>query len=166
MFRSEYRTACPSDDKFHEEFVSASFTPSLIDRARYCLESIEISKHGRHNELNVLGTEAVHVEHIMPQKIETKKAKEEFGDWVTYLGEKAELHHPNYLSRIGNLTLFAGKLNIGASNGPFARKKAAYAESAILMTQELATMSQFKFKQIEKRSRQLADLAVKLWPAP
>ena len=43
------------------------------------------------------------VEHIIPQKIKTKRAKEEFGDWVTYLGDKAESRvHPKYVARIGN----------------------------------------------------------------
>ena len=68
----------------------------------------------------------MHVEHIIPQKIRTRKAKEEFGDWGSYLGSSSEALHPRYVSRIGNLTLFAGALNIGASNNPFARKKKAY----------------------------------------
>ena len=53
-----------------------------------------------------LGADDVHVEHIIPQKIKTKKAEDEFGDWVTYLGDKAEAQHPKYVSRIGNLTIF------------------------------------------------------------
>ncbi len=93
-----YRELCPLDDKFREEFASASFTPNLIDRARYCLERIEAAKHGAHDELQVLGADDVHVEHIIPQKIKTKKAKEEFGDWVTYLGAKAETLHPKYVA--------------------------------------------------------------------
>jgi Protein of unknown function (DUF1524) len=127
---------------------------------------IETTKHGDHDELLVLGADDVHVEHIMPQKIRTKKAKDEFGDWVAYLGKNAEDSHPKYVDRIGNLTLFAGSLNIGASNNPFGRKKRAYKESAILMTQELASKSNFKFKDIDKRSHNLADIAVKHWPIP
>jgi hypothetical protein len=74
--------------------------------------------------------------------------------------------HPRLVSRIGNLTLFAGELNISASNNPFAAKKSAYRESAILMTKELAAMSAFKFKQVEARSENLAELAVQYWPRP
>ena len=52
----------------------------------------------------------MHVEHIIPQKIKTKRSKKQFGDWVTYLGDDAVNRHPRYVARIGNLTLFAGEL--------------------------------------------------------
>ena len=164
--RKGYRDLCPSDDKFKTEFAAANFTANLIERARYCLGRIEASKHGTYDELEVLGPDDVHVEHIMPQKIRTRRVKEELGDWVSYLGSNAETYHPKFVSRIGNMTLFAGTLNIGASNNPFARKKRAYKESAILLTQELTKLSSFKFKQIETRSKELADIAVELWPRP
>ena len=114
----------------------------------------------------MLGAEDVHVEHIMPQKIKTKKAKEELGDWVEYLGDRAESNHPKYVSRIGNLTLFAGALNIGASNNPFHKKRHAYRESSIKLTKELVSKSNFKFKDIDQRSKDLAEIAVGLWPMP
>jgi hypothetical protein len=137
-----------------------------MDRARYILEQLELKRQGDYDELRVLGAEDVHVEHIVPQKIKTKKAKHEFGDWVEYLGERAELRHPQYVNRIGNLTLFAGPLNIGASNNPFARKKEAYEKSSILLTKELCGMSRFRFKNIDERSRSFADEAVMIWPIP
>lgn len=164
--REAYRALCPSDDKFREEFAGTSFPSNLIERARYCLERIEAARHGAHDELQVLGAADVHVEHIIPQKIKTKKAKEEFGDWVTYLGDKAESQHPKYVARIGNLTLFAGALNICASNNPFGMKKQAYKDSGILLTKELASMQHFKFKNVDQRSALLAAKAVDLWPIP
>lgn len=164
--KDAYRELCPADDKFRDEFATTSFTANVIDRARYCLEQIEMSKHGAYDELQVLGAEDVHVEHIIPQKIKTKKAKDEFGDWITYLGEKAEAQHEKYVSRIGNLTIFSGTLNIGASNNPFQKKKQAYQESSIKLTQDLLKLSQFKFSNVEKRSKDLAEIAVGLWPMP
>lgn len=65
--RAGYRDACPSDEKFRDEFATASYTANIIDRARYCLEQLELSKHGKHAELQVLGSDDVHVEHIIPQ---------------------------------------------------------------------------------------------------
>ena len=92
--------------------------------------------------------------------------KKQFGDWVTYLGQDALNRHPHYVSRIGNLTLFAGELNISASNNPYRRKKAAYLESAFKLTQTLpADYREFKFSQVEARSATFADLALKIWPA-
>lgn len=164
--REAYRELCPTDEKFREEFAAASFTSNVVDRARYCLEQVELSKHGDYAELHVLGAEDVHVEHIIPQKIKTKRAREELGDWVEYLGERAETHHSKYVSRIGNLTLFAGMLNIGASNNPFHKKRHAYKESSIKLTQELVKKSQFKFKDVDLRSRDLSEIAVGIWPRP
>ena len=165
--REAFREYCPSDDKFREEFATGSFPAGLIDRARYFLEQIELHKHGKYPELLVAGPDAVHVEHIIPQKIKTKKAKDQFGDWPVYLGLKAELLHPKYVGRIGNMTLFAGALNIGASNNPYERKKAAYEESAIKMTNSLPTeFPEFRFEQVDERSTRFATLAVTLWPMP
>ncbi len=164
--KDAYRELCPSDDKFKEEFAAAHFSANLIDRARYCLERIEVAKHGNHDELHVLGADDVHVEHIIPQKIRTKKAKDDFGDWGAYLGTNSDSLHAKYVDRIGNLTLFAGALNIGASNNPFGRKKAAYKNSAILLTKDLSKLPNFKFKSVEKRSKDLAELSVSLWPRP
>lgn len=161
-----YREACPTDDKFRHDFENTNFTGNIIDRARYCLEQIEGRRHGKHTELAVLGAEDVHVEHIIPQKIRTTKSKRDFGDWVSYLGDRSEVLHPRLVSRIGNLTLFSGELNIIASNNPFLAKKAAYKKSAILLTQDLISMPSFKFKQVEARSAQLAELAVEYWPRP
>ena len=164
--RVGYRDLCPSDEKFRDEFAAANFPANLIDRARYCLEKIENHKHGEHDELQVLGAEDVHVEHIIPQKIKTKKAKEEYVNWTVYLGANAESLHSKYLSRIGNLTLFAGVLNIGASNNPFSNKKQAYKESGIVITKELVEYPKFNFKNVEKRSLELAVIATSLWPMP
>ncbi len=156
----------PNDAKFKEEFTAANFNSALIDRARYCLEQIEINGHGEFEELVPLGPDAIQVEHIIPQKIKTKKAKAQFGDWVTYLGESAEAKHHKYVGRIGNLSLFAGELNASASNNPYHRKVTAYKSSAIKITNSLPDVyPEFRFEQVEIRSKELANLAVKLWPA-
>ena len=70
------------------------------------------------------------------------------------------------MSRIGNLTLFAGELNISASNNPYRRKKKAHVKSAFTLTKTLPVKySEFRFKQVEQRSKDLADLAISIWPA-
>jgi hypothetical protein len=164
--RAVYREYCPSDERFKQEFIAATFPSRLMDRARYCLKQFELARQGTHTELLPGGPDIVHVEHIIPQKIKTKRSKKQFGDWVTYLGKDALTRHPHYVSRIGNLTLFAGELNIGASNNPYHRKKAAYLKSAFKLTQTLPSdYREFKFSHIEARSEAFADLALKIWPA-
>jgi hypothetical protein len=163
----EFRRYSPTDEKFRHEFAHFDFTSALIERARYCMEQFELDRQGKHLELIVGGADIVHVEHIIPHKIKTKKAKDEFGDWPAYLGQGSETKHPHFVSRIGNLTLFAGALNIGASNNPYERKKAAYLNSAIKLTNSLPNeLPDFRFEQVEKRSADFAELAVKLWPVP
>jgi hypothetical protein len=161
----EFRRFCPSDERFEHDFSGFDFTSNLIERARYCLEQFELTRQGEHLELLISGPDTVHVEHIIPLKIKPKKAKEEYGDWPSYLGPGSEARHPDYVARIGNLTLFAGKLNIGASNNPYDRKKTAYMNSAIKLTNTLPSeFPEFRFEQVDSRSADLAKLAVMLWP--
>ena len=163
----EFRRYSPPDERFREAFLKAQFNPASIERARYCLEQFEYQRQGKYLELLLGGPDSVHVEHIIPQKIKTKGAKKEFGDWTDYLGTKSEAKHPDFVSRIGNLTLFAGPLNFIASNNPYERKTSAYKNSAIKLTNSLVDeYPEFRFEQVEDRSAKLADLAVTLWPCP
>lgn len=162
--KSLYKELCPTDEKFMEEFSTATFTANLIDRARYCLEQFEMDKIGKYAELVVLGSDEVHVEHIIPQNINTKASVNQYGDWVKYLGPTAKAKHQKYVARIGNMTLFAGALNIAASNDPFLMKKPAYLKSGIKLTKELGAMRSFKFAQVDQRSTEMAEIAVRLWP--
>ncbi|MEX1255512.1 MAG: DUF262 domain-containing HNH endonuclease family protein [Dehalococcoidia bacterium] len=163
--RRVYREYSPSDERFRQEFAAANYTPRLMDRARYCLEQIEMHLQGEFPELIPGGPADVHIEHIVPQRIWGKKLQKQIGDWPTYLGAGAGERHSRLVGRFGNLTLFAGELNIGASNNPYARKKKAYKESAFKLTSGLPSdYPGFRFAQIEARSKKLADIAVQLWP--
>lgn len=162
-----YRQYAPADDRFAEAFATTPFIPRLLERARYCLEQFEHSRQGAHIELLVGGPSDVHVEHIIPQKIKSKKAKTREGDWLSYLGPTAESQHPQHVTRIGNLTLFSGTLNIVASNNPYDRKKEGYLRSALKITNSLpADYPEFRFAEVAARSTRLAEEAVALWPIP
>ncbi len=154
----------PDDDEFQDYFPKHVFKGKLIDRARYVLEQIEyylIKDTGEY----ILSTAAdVHLEHIIPQTITTKKAIKEFGDWIEYLGDNAISKHRRYVSKIGNLTLLAGALNIKASNNPFNNKKDNYKKSNISLNDSLANhYRQFKFQQVDERSKELTEIAMKIW---
>ncbi|WP_113922704.1 DUF262 domain-containing protein [Cognataquiflexum aquatile] len=153
----------PSDSEFEESFSKHQFKGKLTDRAKYVLETIEYFKRGNTEELVVASAHEVHLEHIIPQTIDTKKSKEEFGDWVTYLGDKSVIKHKKYVNYIGNMTLLGEALNIQAYNNPFAKKKASYKKSNLLITSELGNQSDFKFTHIDKRGQQLTEIALKIW---
>ncbi len=153
----------PLDDEFIESFPKHQFKGRLIDRAKYVLESIEYYHRGNTGELTVSSSEEVHLEHIIPQTIKTKKAKLEFGDWVTYLGNNSLVKHKKYVNYIGNMTLLGETLNIQAYNNPFTKKKTSYKKSSFMITNELAKLNDFRFYHVDKRSEQLTTLAIKIW---
>ncbi len=154
----------PSDETFARMFASATYPSNSLNRARYCLERIEHYKRGDTGELAVVGGTSVHLEHIIPLKIRTAKSRAEYGDWASYLGTESESLHPEYVSRIGNLTLIAGSMNIAASNNPFHSKSGFYRQSDIVITRELAeNYTDFNFDSVTERSKEMASLAVSLW---
>jgi hypothetical protein len=164
---TEYRKLTPTDDKFRRAFADENFTANLIERARYCLEQFEYRLQGKYVELTVSGSSAVHVEHIIPQKIKSKQSVATHGDWVAYLGDGSVENHSRYVARIGNLTLISGTLNVTASNGPYQKKRDLYRQSALRITKAVADDSaDFRFSEVDARSAMLADLAVQIWPAP
>ena len=165
--KEDFRRLSPADERFRHEFANFDFGSSLIDRARYCLEQFELERHGSDPEVRVAGPDSVHVEHIIPSKIKTRRAREEFGDWPTYLGYNSIAMHSHYVSRIGNMTLLSAPLNIGASNNPFHRKREAYMKSSLEVTTEISNRySDFRFEQVIDRSSEFSDLALNVWPIP
>lgn len=154
----------PEDEEFEDYFPKHIFKGKLVDRARYVLEQIEYYLIKDKGEYKLSTAKDVHLEHIMPQAITTKKVKKEQGNWVEYLGENAVTKHKRYVSKIGNLTLIAGELNIKASNNPFNNKKENYKNSNLKLNDSLANhYRQFKFQQIDERGLELKDIAMKIW---
>jgi hypothetical protein len=153
----------PLDNEFKLKFEKATYKGN-VNRAKYVLEQFEYDKMGSTGELKINSGSDVHLEHIIPQTITTKKSKREFGDWEEYLGSEAKLLHKEYVDTIGNYTLLGQKLNIVASNNPFSDKLKEYAKSSIKITQEIVeNYNDFKFDDLKQRSKELADYAPKIW---
>jgi len=153
----------PKDEEFEDKLTLFSFKRT-IDRAKYMLEQFEYRLIGDQGEYVINSGDEVHLEHIIPQTIDTKKAKKEFGDWITYLGKDATDKHKDYVDCIGNYTLLGQVLNIRASNNPFLAKKKEYKKSTIHLTKEIAQkFSSFRFREVNKRSKEFASLAPKIW---
>jgi uncharacterized protein with ParB-like and HNH nuclease domain len=153
----------PEDEEFETKIAVYSFKGNQ-ERAKYILEQFEYKLIEDQGEYVINSGKDVHLEHIIPQTINTKKARKEYGDWVSYLGREALNKHHRYVDRIGNYTLLGQKLNIKASNNPFRSKKKEYVKSNICLTQDLATnYSSFRFKQVNERSAELAKIATEIW---
>lgn len=151
----------PSDEEFDARLQKHVFKGQLEARAKYMLEYLSYGTLSP-TEMVIKSHRAVELEHIMPQTIDTTKAKQEFGDWVSYLGKDAALHR-EYLTKLGNLTMLGKKLNIVASNNPFEAKKIEYEKSEIAMTRELANNETWSLELIDARTKLLSQQATILW---
>ena len=161
--KDELKKEMPGKPEFIEKIVKYNFKGN-IERAKFILEEIEYYIIKDQGEYTLKTGKELHLEHIIPQKIKTKKSKKEFGDWVKYLGPEALTKHKDYVNRIGNFTLLAEKLNIVARNNPFLNKKREYKKSNIQLTKDIVTKyGKFQFKHVDKRSKYLADIAAKIW---
>lgn len=163
--KKELTDHLPSDEDFKQNFPLFN-SKGAEERAKHILSKIEYYLRGDSGEIEIKGGGEVHLEHIIPQTIFSKKDREEHGgDWVKYLGRvKAQKLHKKYIHLIGNLTILAEKLNIKASNNPFKSKKSEYKESTFLLNRDLVNnYEKFKFPQVDKRSERLAKIAVKIW---
>ena len=94
----------------------------------------------------------VHVEHILPKKIND--------EWINFNDDD----HETYLWRLGNLTLLGQEYNNKAKNKGFDKKKAIYKKSEIKMTRDLVSIDDWTTFTIVKRQEDFAEIALKIWP--
>ena len=147
----------PDDSTFKEHFAEGKYRNN--DLTRYLLVTIEEEHYGQQGK-RVATPYEVHIEHILPETISKKTS-----NWLEY-ADIDEEEHKTYRKKIGNLTLLERSPNIKASNNPYEEKRRHYApeKTEMEMTQRIPTQySQWKTDQIEKRSKQLAEIAVEVW---
>jgi hypothetical protein len=114
---------------------------------------------GEHPNFNY---DILQIEHVMPQSWTTHWPLPPDGDPVE-LAERRE----RAVHCIGNLTLVTAPLNPSLSNGPWQDKKGALRQhSALRLNAEIVDEPGWDEVGIEKRGRQLAELACRVWPRP
>lgn len=166
--KEELAEHLPEDKEFEEKFALFNNKGSE-ERAKHILSKIECHIQGDTKEVDIKGGADVHLEHIIPQTIFGKKAKEENGgDWVKYLGgdkDKVRELHKKYINKIGNLSILGQILNIKASNNPFRSKKNEYVKSIFQLNKDdlVNNYKNFKFSQVKQRGEYLAKIAVEIW---
>ena len=161
--RNSLQQHLPANAEFENKFSQASFKGNE-NRAKYILEKFEYNEINDEGEYTLNSGKELHLEHIIPQTIDTKKSKKEFGDWIPYLGNDALTKHKMYVNRIGNFTLLGQKLNIAASNNPFDDKLTEYKKSNIMLTKKIyENFKNFKFSEVEERSNYFAKKAPQIW---
>lgn len=137
--------SAPNNDEFLAEFNAMKVSKSQV--ARYLLTELELDMR-KTGELDVAGSNKVHIEHIYPRKPRD--------------GNKLE-GHEELINRIGNLTLLSKALNTSIRNGAFSEKKPEFKKSDFMLTKELCASRVWNANSIEKRQAELANRAVEIW---
>lgn len=143
--RKGIRSFGPTEDEFMQSFRTVHLDSQK--QARFLLREIEYYKR-KVGEIKVEAPDRVHVEHIYPQ---------------TPLPGNKLPDHDDWLNRLGNLTLLAGRLNLQVRNGSFTDKKPHYDKSDLLITKELAGLPDWGIAAITQRQEGLAVIATKIW---
>lgn len=143
------------DDRFESDF--ARWTVGTRGRrrkiARYVLARLETDAGGRAVDPE---TDPATVEHVLPEN--------PAGEW-------AEVFPPERweaaVDRLGNLTLLERTRNRNVGSAAYPAKRDAYESSAYAITREIARLAPDEWSPVllEKRQRQLAARAVRLWRA-
>lgn len=151
----------PDDEELREKIRTAPFYQyGRPNQRRLVLQRMEESFD--HPEPVDFASAQLTIEHVMPQSP---------GDeWIRMLdddateGETAEDLHSRLQHTLGNLTLTG--VNSELSNHPFERKQGLLDGSHLEMNRRIAATERWGAKEILARADDLADRAIRMWPAP
>lgn len=142
----------PKDDEFKQALLRYRAYSPPIDRCRFLLENIE-EQYG-HKE--AVSFDDVTIEHVMPQTLSD--------EWVAMLGDSAAVVHETWLDLLGNLTLTG--YNSELSNDPFPKKRQLLRDSHFEMNRWIADREQWTSKELEGRTEELFNMAIRIWERP
>lgn len=155
----ELRSIC-SDVKFRNDFQLATFSRRKNKMARYTLAKLEnylrVRKRGTSIATIDPENRRISLEHILPQN------EGSHANWRAQFGPN--LDPPDYVYRIGNLTLTTQKINRESADKSFQEKKAAaLQQSELLIDEDVKKASEWGNVEIEQRQTALAKHAVQVW---
>jgi hypothetical protein len=143
------------------EFWEACYTKPLYEnlnnpRLQMLLHALDLQQETNRQEQVHLQTDLT-IEHVYPQQPTA-------GKW-DYINED---EGDEVLHQLGNLTLLTKPLNSSVSNGPFSKKRKKIAEQSRLRLnvyfQQFEDSYLWGVADIQKRGKELAKLAVQVWP--
>lgn len=121
------------------------------DKTKFILDRLEESFGHKEAAL----TAGLTIEHVMPQTLSPQ--------WREALGTDHEDNFDAYLHRIGNLSLTG--YNTEMSNAPYATKREQLVKSHVELNRYFQAVETWNFATIEKRSNDLAQRALTIWPS-
>jgi hypothetical protein len=149
--REAMKDYVPTDREFEEAFATARVSRPYL--ARYYLRAMDRTLKDDpepefvHNE----DESEINLEHVLP--LASSK------NWLVDEGDALTAR-----KLLGNMVLLSASKNMKLGNLSFEDKKAIYAESSYLITQQVATYPKWTIDDIRHRQAGLARIAVKTWP--
>lgn len=150
----------PDDEEFNEAFATRNLYNIKGENRTYLFECLENNwSNDTHDIASALNSQAISVEHIMPQTLTSA--------WRSDLGIDADEIHATWCNRIGNLTVTG--YNSSYSNSTFKSKKehdngfdaSPYRLNALLKNSDVWTVNE-----LEERTQTLTAIALTYWPLP
>jgi hypothetical protein len=143
----------PGDGEFRSAVEAMRVSNAKL--ARYYLRSLEMTAKNESEPWFIPQDDRaiINLEHILPKKVED--------NWPGFTDEDVR----RLTTRLGNLALMRASDNSDLKSQAFDAKKAVYAQSPYLLTTMIADADAWTDAEIDERQEQLADLAVKTWPA-
>jgi hypothetical protein len=163
----------PTDADLREAFKTRP-TYDDIPRFRlwYILRELEFASRDKYSETEGLKAD-LEVEHILPQSWQEhwplpdgSKAPADLTFALSDQQRAAATERQSLVHTMGNLTLLTKPANIEVLNYSFDEKKKRLKASLLQMNQCVAAEPQWTEAAIRARSATLAELAIKIWPAP
>ena len=139
------------DSQFRENFAALSVGMRRRKITKYILCKLEKEQGGTDRDPE---TDPGSIEHIFPDNPTQ--------DWIDIFGSS----QPDAArDRMGNLTLLEPAKNREIGHESFAEKRSVYATSAYVLTRKITEIApeEWTFALLEKRQKQLARSAVKVW---
>lgn len=144
----------PNDEEFKDALLSPELFLSLkVDKCKYLLYKLEKNS----GNLNLPPYESGYRPYfVIPKKLNNA--------WKNYLNtKKDEDNHETYLNSLGNLVLTEDEKQ---DNSIFSEKRVKFATSKFNYTRNLKDYSDWTSREIRRRAKFLADLALKIWILP
>jgi uncharacterized protein DUF262/uncharacterized protein DUF1524 len=164
----------PTDQEFREAVINrGQYGVIPTYRLRMLMEELEMASRDKFSAADGIQSNLT-IEHIMPQNwyqhwstLPSGRVAPPPGGLPDDEAMAAEIRERNrVIQTLANLALLTPPGNASASNGTFESKRSRLRDALLRMNLDIANSGDWTEHAIGERANRLADLAVKIWPAP
>jgi uncharacterized protein DUF1524 len=164
----------PDDEALRDAIVNRNQYSSIPShRLSFLIEELELASRDKFAASEGIRP-GLSIEHIMPQQwqehwreLPSKRIAPVQGGVPADEAIAIEMANRNRLIHtLANLSLLTPPANSSAGNSNFETKKPRLMDALLRMNLDIAKQPEWGETQIKERAKMLADLAVRIWPAP